>query len=608
MRAPLLVMLFVSIHAYAGQPTAIEKPPKAPPGFSQALTPTCVVETDVSPEFTKKVAGMVSSAEQKFYNLFKLNHELMQGVSKSKFDQKANIPGTVLAEMGFRQWVEVRVFKSQEGFSDEWFDRTGVKDKQQRMRQGIPGAYFSIHKPYEEKKYLRSIRSFVADRDDDELERTILHEMGHLFMLTYLLEFSGDPPAGQESTKRGTPSWLQEGMAQLFENLWSKAESAKKARLRQQCMIYEAIKIGDSYPFDEFINITNAHNLKAVAGDPLRATLNYAQSASVMDYMCNIDGARFFNFLQNLRELHFKRNLQSRDKNHVPELYSFQNEAFKNAFNADLKQVEDYWKKHVIKTMDETLKKTPEYHYWIGEYYLRRGKNKEQDYAKAEEMFNKAMQLAPNKGEGYLGTGRMAIRKGNNDLALATLQKAAELMPKDDDAQYYYGVAQLNMGQFKEAVESFDKSIKIWPRNDRALAGLGQAAFHSRQYDKAMEAFDKAYEASRNPYHLFQKGNAAFFGKKYRDAQSAFARFVEMFPNDAQGQLWYGLSAWRLGDKAFAKEKMQAALKLQPNDGLAKEALALAEKDQAIKFQREDPEVEAGKKPAEKPNVRIEDE
>ncbi|HYF51005.1 MAG TPA: tetratricopeptide repeat protein [Planctomycetota bacterium] len=608
MRAPLfLALALASSIAFAGQPT-IEPPPKAPPGFFQALTPCCIVETDISPEFTKKVAGMVSAAEQKFYNLFKLNHELMQGVSKVKFDNKANISGTILHEMGFRQWVEVRVFKSMETFSDEWFDSMGVKDKQQRMRQGIPGAYFSISKPYEEKRWLRRIRTFVSNRDDDELERTILHEMGHLFMLTYLLEFSGDPPAGQESMKRGTPSWLQEGMAQLFENLWSKAESAKKARTRQQAMIYEAIKIGDSYPFDEFINITNAHNLKAVAGDPLRATLNYAQSASVMDYMVNIDGTRFFNFLQNLRELHFKRNLQSRDQNHVPELYSFQNEAFKNAFNADLKQVEDYWKKHVIKTMDETLKKTPEYHYWIGEYYLRRGKNKEQDYAKAEEMFNKAMQLAPNRGEGYLGTGRMAIRKGNNDLALATLQKAAELMPKDEDAQYYYGVSQLNMGQFKEAVESFEKSLKIWPRNDRALAGMGQAAFHSRQYDKAMEAFEKAYEASRNPYHMFQKGNAAFFGKKYRDAQTSFARYCEMFPNDAQGQLWYGLSAWRLGEKDFAKEKMKAALKLQPNDGLAKEALALAEKGETVKFQREDPEVEAGKKPPEKPNIRIEDE
>ena len=58
-------------------------------------------------------------------------------------------------------------------------------------------------------------------------------------------------------------------------------------------MIYEAVNIGDSYPFKEFINITNAHNLAAVAHDPLKATINYAQSASVMDYMVNVDGARF---------------------------------------------------------------------------------------------------------------------------------------------------------------------------------------------------------------------------------------------------------------------------------------------------------------------------
>ena len=76
------------------------------------------------------------------------------------------------------------------------------------------------------------------------------------------------------------PAWLGEGTAQLFENLWSNAASSKKARLRQQAMIYEAVNIGDSYPFKDFIKVTNAHNLAAVANDPLKATINYAQSAS----------------------------------------------------------------------------------------------------------------------------------------------------------------------------------------------------------------------------------------------------------------------------------------------------------------------------------------
>jgi tetratricopeptide (TPR) repeat protein len=609
----------------AGIPGTLEPPPPPPAGFAQIITPACIVETDLDKSAANRIALMVQTAERKFYELFKLTPALMNGVSKEKFDFKFNIPGTIMADMGFRPWVEIRVFKEYEKYSDEWFELIDVKDKVQRLRQGVPGAYFSVCKDYDNKRWLRRIRSFVANRDDDELERTLLHEMGHLYMKSYLLEFFGDPPRGRESEKRGTPSWLQEGLAQLFENLWSKAASAQKARARQQAMIYEAIKLGDAYNFDDFINITNAHNLAAVANDPLKMTINYAQSASVMDYMVHVDGTRFFDFLQTLRALNLERNLRAKDKNHIPELYSFQNEAFKKAFNADLKVVEDFWKKDVKTKMETSLKRQPELYYWIGEYYLRRNKDKAADYAKAEENFNLAMTQAPTKGEGYLGMGRMTTRKANMEkdaearqklceTAMGMLAKATEYLPKDDDAWYYYGASQVNCGKYKEACDSFAKSVALYARNARALAGLGQSAFASAQYEKAMDAYEKAYEASRDPRYLFEKGHAAFFAKKYRDAQGGFARFCEMFPKDAYGQLWYGLAAWRLDDKKFGLEKLEEAFKLNPGNPLAKQAVELARKGETIKFELETAEVAVAKtpagdkKPPKPPPVRMIDE
>jgi tetratricopeptide (TPR) repeat protein len=598
-----LAVLFVSLlHASAFCAALVaEPPPKPPMGWHQVITPAFVVETDVSKAYAEKLATMVRNAEIKFYKLFSLTPELMNGVSKAKFDAKYNIPGDTLKS--FRAYVEVRVFKEQEKFSDEWFDETGVKDKQQRLKQGIPGAWTGGRQEYEKGKQIRIIRSFVANRDDDEIERTLLHEMGHLFMHAYLLEYSGAPPEGQESQKRGTPAWLGEGMAQLFENLWSNAASAKKERMRQQAMIYEAVNLGDSYPFEEFTNITNAHNLKAVANDPLRSTLNYAQSASVMDYMVNVDGARFFVFLQNLRALNFERNLQSRDPNHIRELFTLQNEAFKKAFNSDIVPVEAAWKKNIKTVMEKQLKTSPEYYYWIGEYYLRRGKDKANDLINAEKNFELAMTRAPKKGEGYLGMGRMAIRKNDNARAAELMTQASVLMPNDDEVWYYHGIALVNIGKVKEAVESFEKSLKLYPRSARAYSGLAQAALHSKQYDKAIDAYDQAYQCDRDPYLLFLKGRAAFFGKNYKAAQGGFARFAEIYPQDVEGALWYGLAAWRLGDKEFALQKMKEAVKLNGDHEMAKVALEMALKGETIRFEREDPEpadVAAGRKPAEK--------
>ena len=207
--------IFVAIIAFYANTSLLasslilEPPPKIESGFTREMTLACTVETNISPAFTKKVATMVRNAEEKFYKLFKLTPDLMNGVSKEKFDVKANIPGDVMrAYLGLRPWVDIRVYKSYEQFADEWFDHRGVKDPKERASTGLPGAYFSISRDYNEKLGVRRIRSYVDTRDDDELERTLLHEMGHLFMISYMLEIGGDPPKGQEAQKRGMPAWL----------------------------------------------------------------------------------------------------------------------------------------------------------------------------------------------------------------------------------------------------------------------------------------------------------------------------------------------------------------------------------------------------------------
>jgi len=615
------VLAFGFLHrcACATQPAAPELPPKAPQGFFQVMTPTFSVECNVTKAYTDKVSLMIRKAEQQFYMLFKMTPDLMNGCSKEKFDKRGNIPGNILKTMGFHPYISARVYKDQEQFADEWFERTDVKDKQQRLRQGLPGAWFSIHQDYDKKGWVREIRTFVANRDDDELERTLLHEMGHLFMQTFLLEFAGDPPKGQESQKRGTPAWLGEGLAQFFEMRWSEAKSAQKAKYRQEAMIYEAVNLGDSYPFEEFLNVTNAHNLQAVAGDPLKSTLNYAQSYSVMEFMINANGAMFFNFLENLRAMNLERNLRARTPGHIPELYSFQNEAFKKAFNIDIVGVEQHWKKHSKTTLETQLKKQPELYYWIGEYYLRRGKDKDHDLLKAEENFKLAMTGAPTKGEGYLGMGRMALRKRDNEQAVTLLTKAADLLPKDEESWYFLGVSQLNTGRLAEAEDSLQKSLKIYPRSARALSALATAQFNLAQFLKAAETYELAYQITHNPYQILEKGRAAFFGKDYKLAQNGFAVFCDTFPNDAQGHFWYGLAAWRLGDQKFGLEELKKATSLNADDPTIKAALSLAEKGQTLKFELESqtPETvatktaEPGKKPAagKKPVfVQVEDE
>src|SRR5208283_1901922 len=118
---PAFLMLIAGRLVAGGAPEP-EPIPKPQPGFFQVVTPAMIVETDVSAAYTNKVAQMVQNAEMKFYTLFKLTPELMRGVSREKFDNHSNIPGTIMWDVGLHQYIDVRVYKDMEKFADEWFE------------------------------------------------------------------------------------------------------------------------------------------------------------------------------------------------------------------------------------------------------------------------------------------------------------------------------------------------------------------------------------------------------------------------------------------------------------------------------------------------------
>ena len=185
------------------EPVKPGPPPKVQPGFFQEKTYACYIETNISPEYSKKVADMVRRAEEKFYKLFKLTPDLMQGWAKEKFDVKNNIPGTIMTDIGIRPWIDIKVYKDEETMAGRMV-RAHARHRPsgKRRSMGLPGAYFSLGPDSEyDQRAVRKIRSFVSNRDDEELERTILHEMGHCFVESYMLAFAqakGSRQAGDD--------------------------------------------------------------------------------------------------------------------------------------------------------------------------------------------------------------------------------------------------------------------------------------------------------------------------------------------------------------------------------------------------------------------------
>ncbi|MCW8133172.1 MAG: tetratricopeptide repeat protein [Planctomycetota bacterium] len=582
-------------------------PPQKVSGFMQQITPAFLIQTDVSPAYLSKLAQQVGQAEQRMYNLFKITPGFLKGNDpKVKLSNKTNISGDTLSKWGFKPWIELRVYKKFDDYADESFNetdrltalvnKTEVKKETpeqravRRITEGVPGAYYMRITDYDGVFVDRRIRCYLGPKTPEEVEGDLLHELGHLFLETYLMEFAGAPKKGQEAEKRGTPAWIGEGVAQLFEVNWAGSKESAKKKKQYSAMIYEAVQANDHYPIDDFINVTNAHNLQAVSGNPLKATINYAQSWSVMQYMVEVKWQAFLQFLENCRTY----NLEGLGKGKkVSELYSIQERAFKDAFGVPIKDMEEHWKKRVVETTEKDLKKDPTGYYWCGEYYLRR---KGDGYLeKAEERFKKAVEGAADKGEGYLGMGRVALIRRNVDEALKNLLKASELSPKDEDVWYYLGVAQVRAGKTKEAIASFETAVKLFPLFHQAHSGLADAYFSARDFKKAAAAYDMAFQISKHPNYLFSIGQASYFAKEYEEAQKNFAAYCNIFTKDPQGTFWYGMAALRLKQNEYAIKKFQEALKLAPNENMYKEALAMAQKGEIMRFtvETEDPKAEA---------------
>jgi rhomboid protease GluP len=132
-----------------------------------------------------------------------------------------------------------------------------------------------------------------------------------------------------------------------------------------------------------------------------------------------------------------------------------------------------------------------------------------QQYDKAEEAFQRAAQLQPDNplplkqlGMLYLGTKRF-------EPAQKTYERLALLSPKDVDVQLKLGFVQGELGHNEQAVASFRKAATLAPNLPVAWFDFGLASMNLKRYDDAVEAFTRVTKlAPRDPEAWIWLANA----------------------------------------------------------------------------------------------------
>lgn len=115
-------------------------------------------------------------------------------------------------------------------------------------------------------------------------------------------------------------------------------------------------------------------------------------------------------------------------------------------------------------------------------------------YEKAQELFNKAIELEPDFTEGYNNLGLTYTEINEEDKATDAFKKAIELDPDLPATYNNLGYVFYRLGSYNEAIEMYNEAIGRCKNNSSAYTNLGNAYYKLDRIEEAIEAWQKAVE------------------------------------------------------------------------------------------------------------------
>ncbi len=433
---------------------------------------------------------------------------------------------------GYEIPIQIRIWGRYENFLTDFQHRYETKT--------IPAAFFGIirrHDEYGERgDWFREIGAHGEGATDEQILRHLYHEMGHLFMRTYIF-YSAE-----------VPNWIEEGVAEIFQYRKGNGTNPEADRLERWGWLRSMVELepgglGAMAPWREFSQVRNADNLDFTYQNPLRSTVQYAQVWAVMEYM--IETRRRSQALTRLLDLikaeaqkltqealgKGLRGQEFRDYTNA-RMYQKQYAMFRQCYGIDFMELENMWKAWVIEQYEDRLRRHPGLFYHRGAWHLTHRLRWAKDDAfraqilqRAEACFREGIERAPEASESYVGMARLAMARQDMEEAGEWFAKARARGADDFETLLYGGIAQIRSGRPEEAIEGLDAAVAQRPTHfdanfQRALA----YAASGRDFDVALTGFKRAIDirpSSRAKVGVYT-GVAAYKAGEVHEAKLQF--------------------------------------------------------------------------------------
>ncbi len=192
------------------------------------------------------------------------------------------------------------------------------------------------------------------------------------------------------------------------------------------------------------------------------------------------------------------------------------------------------------------------------------------DYAKALEVYEKAILLEPNNASAWRDKGFALGNLNRNEEALEALDKAVSLNDKDSEAWRGRGVALSALGRQKDALVAIERSLSLNANNSVAWFVKGQVLWIIGRNEEAIGAYDKCIS-------LNEKDKTAWMGKslallsvgRIADALQAIEKSTSIDDRFVAGWHIKSMILYRLGRDNEALEAAEKILSMDEKDASA---------------------------------------
>lgn len=127
---------------------------------------------------------------------------------------------------------------------------------------------------------------------------------------------------------------------------------------------------------------------------------------------------------------------------------------------------------------------------------------KEQDYAKAAELLQPAIDQEPMNIELQRQQAYYHLRSGQADKSVETFRRLAAADPKDRRAQFFLAESLTELSEHGEAEAIYRRLLELDPNDFELLTSFGVSQVAQRKYDEAQTTFKRILAAPKVPDNL----------------------------------------------------------------------------------------------------------